>query len=147
MGEPFAHDPSDDLVRLAERDAALREVIREVGRTEHPAIGRAQHRFAIEAQAPDDEREGTECRRHRRAVVEREALLLQVAGVGKRKALHGRQHRDEIADRPPAPPAHQLGNVGVLLLRHDAGPGRVLVRHFDEAELRARPEHELLREA
>ena len=45
--------------------------------------------------------------------------------------------RDQIADRPPRLAAHELGHVGVLLLRHQARAGRVGVGQLDEAELGA----------
>ena len=44
----------------------------------------------------------------------------------------------------PALPAGELGDVGVLLLRHDARPGGVGVVEHDEAELLGRPEDDLL---
>src|SRR2546425_6028046 len=43
--------------------------------------------------------------------------------------------------------AHELGDIGVLLLRHDRGAGAVPVGQAHEAEARARPQHELFRKA
>src|SRR5690606_34400081 len=46
----------------------------------------------------------------------------------------------------PALGADQLSCVRVLLLRHDGGAGRKRVRQADEAELRCRPDDDLLGE-
>ena len=43
--------------------------------------------------------------------------------------------------------AHQLGRIGVALLRHDRGAGGELVGEAHEAELRRHPQHDLLGEA
>ena len=119
-------------------------MVGQVRRGEHSAIGRALHRIAVEAQAADHERERLERRRGRGRVVQRDALLLQVAVVRERQALQRGEHGDEVADDPAGAAAHELGDVGVLLLRHDARPGRVLVGELGEAELGAGPQHELL---
>ena len=81
-----------------------------------------------------------------RGVEDRLLVLLEVAVVGERQALHDGEQRDQVADRAAGLAAHQLGDVGVLLLRHQARAGRVGVGELDEAELGGRPEHELLGE-
>ena len=43
--------------------------------------------------------------------------------------------------------AHQLGDVGILFLRHDRRAGAVAVGQADEIELRARPQHQFFRHA
>ena len=52
----------------------------------------------------------------------------------------------EVADQAARLAAGQLGDVGVLLLRHDARPGGVRVVERDEGELLGRPEDDLLGE-
>ena len=52
----------------------------------------------------------------------------------------------EVADEPAGLAAGQLGDVRVLLLRHDRRSGRPGVVERDPAELRRRPEHDLLAE-
>ena len=58
-------------------------------------------------------------------VEDRLLVLLQVAVVGERQALERGQQPGEVADQPAGLAAGQLGDVGVLLLRHDARPGGV----------------------
>src|SRR5207248_10846139 len=55
--ESLADDLAHDLVRLAERHAALREVVGEIRGREHPALGRPTHRLTVEANAAHHERE------------------------------------------------------------------------------------------
>ena len=52
----------------------------------------------------------------------------------------------EVADEPPRLAARELGDVGVLLLRHDARPGRVAVVERHEAELAGVPDDDVLGE-
>ena len=55
-------------------------------------------------------------------------VLLHVLGIGERQALHHREQRDEGAGDAAGLGAHQLGGVGVALLRHDRGAGGEGVR-------------------
>ncbi len=72
-------------------------------------------------------------------VEDRLLVLLQVTVVGQRQALEGRQQPGEVTDDPAGLAAGQLGDVGVLLLRHDARPGRVGVIEGDESEFSSGP--------
>ena len=71
-------------------------------------------------------------------------VLLQVAVVGERQALHRREQAGQPPDRRAGLAARELGDVGVQLLRHHRRAGRRLLRQPHEAELGGRPEHELL---
>ena len=55
-------------------------------------------------------------------VEDRLLVLLQVAVVGEREALERGQQTGEVADKATGLAAGELGDVGVLLLRHDADP-------------------------
>ena len=57
-------------------------------------------------------------------VEDRLLVLLEVAVVGQRQRLERGQQPGQVADQPAGLAARQLGDVGVLLLRHDARPGR-----------------------
>ena len=70
-------------------------------------------------------------------VEQRTLVLLQVAVVRERQALHDREQRHEVADGTPGPAARQLGDVGVLLLRHERAAGGEGVGERHEAELAA----------
>ena len=74
----------------------------------------------------------------------RRLVLLQVAVVGERQALHRREQPGEPPDRRAGLAARELGDVGVQLLRHHRRPGRGVLGQAREAELARRPEHELL---
>ena len=53
----------------------------------------------------------------------------------------------QVADEPPGLAARELGDVGVLLLRHDARAGRVAVVQRHEAELAGVPDDDVLGES
>ena len=80
-------------------------------------------------------------------VEQRLLVLLEVAVVGERQALQRRQQAGEVADEAARLAAGELGDVGVLLLRHHRRPRGVGVVEPGEAELLARPQHPLLAEA
>ena len=74
-------------------------------------------------------------------------VLLHVLRIGERQAFHDDEERLQGAEDPPGLAAHELGRVGVALLRHDRGAGGEGVGEPHEAELRRRPQHDLLGEA
>ena len=74
-------------------------------------------------------------------------MLLEIGVVRQREPLERGQDRDEIPEEAARAAADQLGDVGILFLRHDARPCRVAVGEFSEPELGARPQDELFREA
>ena len=80
-------------------------------------------------------------------VEQRLLVLLEVPVVGQGQALERDQQPGQVADQAPGLAPGQLGHVGVLLLgQHRAarGPG---VGQAQEAELGARPQHDLLADA
>ncbi len=136
---------SDLLVRVAERDALADERLGRVGRAQERVGARCGESLAVEREAAHEHRQRAERardvasrREHRRLV------LLQVAVVGERQALHDREQSGQPADRRARLAARELGDVGVQLLRHHRRPGRGVLRQPREAELGRRPEHELL---
>ena len=70
-------------------------------------------------------------------------VLLQVLVVGERQRVHHAVEGGQVADHARRLRAQQLGRVGVLLLRHDRGARAPGVGQLAEAELGARPQHEL----
>ena len=70
--------------------------------------------------------------RHR--VEHRFLVLLQVPVVGQRLSLERREQPGQVPDQPAGLAASQLGDVGVLLLRHDRAAGRPRVVQGDVAE-------------
>ena len=122
---PPARRPSRAPRGTARRSRPARSatsVAREFG-----SIGRA-HPFGVELEVRDERRHRRqrECERVER-VEHRLLVLLEVAVVGERQALHRRRQRDEVAEQPSGLAARQLGDVGVPLLRHHARPGAVAV--------------------
>ena len=63
------------------------------------------------------------------------------------RRLEGGEQAREVADEAARLAARELGDVGVLLLRHDRRARRVAVVERDEAELAGVPEDDLLGEA
>ena len=146
LGQP--HDGADGLVRLAKRHALAHEIISEIG-CEQRGIGHGGGAApGVHLQAREQAGEHIEAERGLVETVEdRRLVLLQVAVVGERQALHERQQRVQVALQARGLAAQQFARVGILLLRHErrAGAERVGQRH--KAELRARPEDEILGDA
>jgi len=135
-------------VGIAERHSFPHEVVGQVG------CGRESlaQRFAHAVRPRRDTlqqlgEEGQHVAQRVGGVKERLLVLLVVLVIGERLALHHRQQRNQRAVDTPGLAAHELGNVRVLLLRHDRGTGAEAVGDGDEAETRAHPDHQLLRQA
>ena len=80
-------------------------------------------------------------------VEQRLLVLLEVAVVGEREALQRGQEAGEVADDTAGLAAGELGDVGVLLLRHHRRPRRPGVVEAHEPELVGRPQAHLLADA
>ena len=101
----------------------------------------------VERERRDHAREGRQQDRELVDLVEdRLLVLLQVAVVREREALERGEQAGQVADETPGLAARELGDVRVLLLRHDARPRGVGVVQAHEAELLGRPEDDLLGE-
>ena len=74
-------------------------------------------------------------------------VLLQVLVVGQRQRVDHPMQGRQVGDHAGRLRAQQLGRVRVLLLGHDRGARAPRVGQLAEAELRARPQHELGAEA
>ena len=106
---------------------------------------RPRHPLVVDLEPADEDGQRAQRPAHVAARGEhRRLVLLQVAVVRERQALHDREQPGEPADRRARLAAHQLGHVRVELLRHRRGAGRRVLRQPDEAELRGAPEHDLL---
>lgn len=81
------------------------------------------------------------------AVEEGLFVFLEVAVVGEGEAFDGGEDGDEVAEEAAGFSASDLGDVGVLLLRHQGGAGGVGVGEGDEVELGGGPENEVFGEA
>ncbi len=133
------------LVRIAEGHAALGEVVGDVGREREVGDGGRASSFSVKLQ----------CRQHRGVhaqgdeervdgVEQRLLVLLVVLVVGQRLRLQERERLHEVAEHAAALAPHQLADIGVLLLRHDARPGRERIVEAREPELRRGPEDDFL---
>ena len=138
----------DLLVRVSERDARPDERLRGVGGEEERIRRGLRHPLAVDLEGAHEH--GQRLEREPRLVPGREhgrLVLLQVAVVGEREPLHRREQPREAPDRRPRLPAHELGHVRIQLLRHHRRTCCRRLRQPHEAELRRRPEHELLADA
>ena len=145
---PSRTDAGHLLVRVAERDSVADERLGGVRREQQRIRRGGGEPVAVELEAGHEHRQCAERagdvaprREHRRLV------LLQIAVVRERQSLHRRQQTGEPADRGSRLAARELGDVRVQLLRHHRRAGRRVLRQPGEAELRRRPEHELLADA
>ena len=119
-------DLAGRMMRAAERQAGgAHQPIGEVGRGAEAALRGVAQPLAVGAacRAP--------CRpsRRGRVRVRRQPrtpapCLPACPSIGERQALHHRQQCDERPVQPAGLGAHQLGGVGVALLRHDRAAGR-----------------------
>ena len=135
-------------MRLAERGAGEDQLLGEVGGRHVRGVGGRLHRRGVELDRREEARHGRQAQRDLVDRVEEGLLvLLEIAVVGERKALEGGEQAGEVADQPTRLAAHELGDVGVLLLRHHRAAGRERIVERGEAELVRCPEHELLADA
>ena len=139
------HERADDGVGVTERGAPLDEPLGEVGGRDGLGVGGGLHPLGQERRRGDHPGHRRQAERHLPDRVEQRLLvLLQVAVVRQRQALQRHQQAGEVADQPAGLAAHQLGDVGVLLLRQHRRAGGVGVVEAGEAELVAGPQHPLL---
>ena len=122
------HAGAGDLVGDPERHALADQPLGDVGGEREALRGELGHPLGVEGQRRDHAGEGGQ--QHLEGVdgvEDRLLVLLQVAVVGQRQRLEGGQQPGEVADQAAGLAAGELGDVGVLLLRHDARPGGVAV--------------------
>ena len=77
-------------------------------------------------------------------IEQRNFILLQIAIIGERQSFHDRQQRMQVAEDAAGLAADQLRHVGIFFLRHHRAAGAITVGQFDEAELLARPQYQLV---
>ncbi|OEI70206.1 Uncharacterized protein Cus16_0832 [Curtobacterium sp. ER1/6] len=137
-----------DLVRVAEGHALADEPLGDVGGEREALRRELGHPVGVEGQRRDHAGErGQQDLELRDRVEDGLLVLLEVAVVREREPLQRREEPGEVPDETPGLAPGELGDVGVLLLRHDARPGRERVVEADEAELLRVPEDDLLGQA
>src|SRR5205814_5043700 len=109
---PVADRLGDLAVRIAEGHALADEPLCLVRRKERRIGGRGGEPDAVEVEPANENRKRSE----RAADVASRTthgllVLLQVAVVRERQALHGREQAGEAPDRRPGLPARELGDV------------------------------------
>ena len=135
-------------VCLAEGHALLGQVVSHVGGGGKASLGLRQHDVRVDGHGLQHAGGDLHAVRQRLGRIHRTLLaLLEVLVVRQRKRLHRGQKRHEVTVDAAALAARELGEVGVLLLRHDGAAGGVAVRERDEAELGGAPQHDLLAQA
>ena len=141
------HEPAHDLVRLAEGQPALGKVVRHVRRRRKAQACLGKHLMRVDLpavyhalHADHGVTQGV------RGVDGTLLALLEILVVGQRQRLHGDQKPHEVTVDASRLAARELGEVGVLLLRHDGRARGVGVRERDKAELRRGPGDDLLAE-
>ena len=128
-GPPALHPPHD----LVGRQRAARERRRRPPPVHaEPGHGVGQH--------------GEHLPRPVEAAEERLLEQLEIPVVPARQLALEMEHGGEVSLHERRARAGQLEEVGVPLVRHDAGAGREPRRHDDKAELLAAQEHDVLRQ-
>ena len=138
--------PASHVVGVAERQARLaHQPVGEVGGGRVAGSGCSAHAVGADGHvAHHPGHRGNREFQVFRGIEDLFLIFLHVLGVGERQALHDGQQCDERTVDASRLRADQFGRIGVLLLRHDRGAGREGVREADEAELRRRPDDDLL---
>ena len=115
--------------------------------SEKSAMAASAMRSESPAGGADHRRQHVERRQHGvDRVEERLFVFLKVLVVGERQPLGDGEHGDQVAIDAAGLAPRQLGDVRVLLLRHDRASGGEGVGELEEAELGRRPEDDLLRQ-
>ena len=141
------HGLRNRLVRVAERHALAHQVVGEVGGRGVPLARSGGHRLALDLDAAEHLGEHGEARGQGVHHVEQRFLvLLVIAVVRERLRFHEGQQRHQVTVDASGLAANQLGDIRVLLLRHDRGAGGERIRDRDKAEARVGPEDELFAE-
>ena len=122
------------------------EVVGEVGRGGEARLAGLKHHVGARFNTGHHVAEGAKRVLDRVDRVEdRFLVFLEVLVVGKGRALHEREHRDEVAIDAARLAAGGFRNVRVLLLRHDGATRREAVGELDEGEALAHPGDEFFR--
>ncbi|KAG7666467.1 hypothetical protein KSW81_008416 [Nannochloris sp. 'desiccata'] len=144
MALAVRHEGAGDLVRLAERHTLPHEPVGDVCRQREALGGESGHALSVEAQGRHHAGEGRQQHFERLDGVEHGLFVfLQVAVVREGQSLECRQQAREVANESPRLAARELGDVGVLLLRHDRRARREAVVQGHVAELAGVPEDDL----
>ncbi len=131
---------SDAPVSFAEGHARADQFFRRVGGQQAGIARSGSELLAVEREVLDQEgRRGQGIKGAVDGGEERGLVFLQIAVVGKRQPLQNAGQRDQAAEGAARTAPQKLCDVGVLLLRHEAGAGRDLVDQPHKAELRAGP--------
>mgnify|MGYP000231651441 CR=1 FL=1 len=131
----------------AERNPLAHHPFRNVGGQREAERGELRHPVGVEREGPDQTgHRGQQQLELRDGIEDRLLVLLQVAVVGQRLGLEGSQQAGQVSDQSAGLAAGQLGDVGVLLLRHDRAARGPRVMQLDVAEFRCAPENDVFGE-
>ena len=143
-----AYRECHSLMRIAERQTFLDQIICQIGRGGIALQRGAAHGFWFDCDAGNHVGIDAQCLRQGVHGVEQRLLVfLVVFVVGQRLTLHQREQGDQMAVYTAGLAAHQFRYVGVLLLRHDGRAGAEAVGDVDEADHRAHPQDQFFGES
>jgi hypothetical protein len=134
-------------VSLSERCSFAGECHGEAGRHHLLLSGRLRHSLPIEGDSLHDAREDLNGRTQRVGRVEdRLFVFLEVFLIARGEALHEGEEAQEIGIHPGGLTSDELEGVGILLLGHEARPGRKGLRERDVTKRGCGEPDEVLRE-
>src|SRR5208337_105090 len=117
-------DPAGDPVGSPERQALSDKIFGNVGSCGKSSVTAVFESLPAEGYIFQHFRKDSEGSRNCVSRIEKRLLIfLHVPVVCKWEAFHSGKQIHEIAVDPAGLAPHQLGNIGILFLRHDAGPG------------------------
>ena len=118
------HELAHHAMRLAERHPLLGKVVGHVRGGRESRARLCEHDVGVHGPGLHHARGDLHAVREGARGVERALLaLLEVLVVGERQRLHRGEKRHQVAVDAAGLAARELGEVGVLLLRHDRGSG------------------------
>ena len=138
---------SDNSMRLTERQAFLRKVVRHVGRIREVTFKDLAGVIAIDSHSRDHagidiegEVQGIQ------GIKDAFLIFLHVLVIGQRQTLHDGQKTDEVSIDTAGFAANELTHVRILLLRHDRAARGVSVIKLNELEFAGGPVNEFFRQ-
>ncbi len=139
---------SHDRVRLAERKAFFRQIISHIRRVREIGFQDGAGVIAADRHRPEHSRVNIKRESQRIDCIKDAFLvLLHILIVRQRQALHRRQKRHEMADRPSRLTANELADIRILFLRHDRAARAVAVVELDEMKFARAPENQFFGQA
>src|SRR5467141_2632351 len=144
----FTQHFADDVVRLAEGNAFLHEIVRGFGGKQGGIGRRSFQSVSVELRGSNSARRNRE---HVRNLIVRSEegffVFLEVTLITRRQSFQRREQTEQSAGDAAGLAANQFPSVGIFLLGHEAAAGGVFVGKNDVRKFLRRENYEVFRKA